>query len=177
MYPVRQPRRLLLEALNYKNNMCAQGVWSTDCICCKYWCTSILIKAKSTCSFNINDSSTDDEWNVRIVTSVRVNTRGLAIQPRQDIQIFHRGPGITGNQLPICDSVSPSKQLHLFLPLQRWKVIHSVHTPGLWAVGLERTAYKRDWQRGQQRLPVRALHRQTETTCWWVHEVEFVWDC
>lgn len=89
------------------------------------------IFSKTTCSLNINNSKTDDEWNMRIVTSVRVNTRGLAIQPPQYFQIFHRGPGITGNKRPIYDSVSPSKQLHLFLRLQRWKVIHSIHARSL----------------------------------------------
>lgn len=60
------------------------------------------------------------EWNVRIVTSLRVNTRCLAIQTLLKIEVFHGQLGITGNQLPICDSVSPSKQLqrcsHSFNP-------------------------------------------------------------
>lgn len=57
---------------------------------------------------------------MRIGTSLRVNTRCLAIQTLLNIEVFHRQLGITGNKLPICDSVSPSKQLqrcsHSFNP-------------------------------------------------------------
>lgn len=83
------------------------------------------ISSKTTCSLQIYESRTDDEWNVRTVTLVRVNTRGY--KPLQYIQILHRDAGIIENKLPICDSVSPSKQLYLFLPLQQWKVIHSIN--------------------------------------------------
>lgn len=83
--------------------------------------------SKTMRSLNVTDSRTDDEWNMRIVTSLRVNTRGLVIQPLQYIQILHRDPGIIGNKLPISDSGSPSKQLYLCLPLQRWKVIHPIY--------------------------------------------------
>lgn len=82
--------------------------------------TSSTSSTDTMCSLNINDSLTNTEWNARIVTSLTVNTRCLAIQTLLNIEVFHRRLGITGNKRAICDSVSPSKQLqrcsHSFNP-------------------------------------------------------------
>lgn len=51
---------------------------------------------------------------------------------------------MTGNKLKICDSVSPSKQLNLFVAFQQWKVVHSIHTSGPRAVWLERESFYKD---------------------------------
>lgn len=42
--------RLHLEALQHRNNMSTQGLWSTHCIYCQCWCTSILISSLKPCA-------------------------------------------------------------------------------------------------------------------------------
>jgi len=130
----------------------------------KYWRTSILISPLETCAALTSMTRTENQRNTRVVNSVWVNTRGVAIWTLRCVHISHRGIHFK------CWIQSLRPNNCIFLPFQESHSLHPYAGSWSWLDGTH------GLKEGSATRPVRALQRATEPFWLMDSAAQGLWD-